>query len=808
MANTTETKILTAAGKSLLADVNAQEVPFKLDKFIFANIPNRADFPQPDDEIPTEHVVFEKSVETRGKLSADVVIYTTTLESSDGPFEFNWTGGYSSEHGVLVTIDHHALTPKTPNEPGIVGNTLVRNITLEYKDVAEITNITVDAKSWQYNASDRMKKMDTDTAQAIIDQNGKDWFIADGFLVTPQSSAFNIKAGAGYVSGNRVTLEFDRNVQVSNKPSFIYVDAHREGTPTGEQVTLFDFVVTAEEKDDYTDANGMKHFVCKIAQVLADGSVSDLRPEGESAGKEWVSGKLDIWSNSENLKFKFNPLSPEQIIHSLFRSFVRVDYFITEEMNENKDHSEAIRTAVATGAKRIIFPPMELFYDGKKIAAGSDVVVDGWGCKITAIPGHYKESYFFIGNDFGVNYDPNFERDENFTVIGMEFNGNADNISFDDDCGMSAFYFYCCDNINVQAVNVHDIPKSNVGLYPGILYRFCKDATTLNCITLRTDRQGVLYLESTGEISGGTYRDSYHREPILVTSETLSEIGATPVYQASDVKVLGVTAENYNTQYGTRVIRFSGVSNGHVGNGTIMRGAKRNGFGSDIEGLFIAYPNDIPIIDRTHTVKIDGVEIEDVTRDIRIQNKGFKRVTINNVTSKNVTHALKSVEGYLDGYLSINNYVAHVEDETLVITDCHSLEIDNVKTYGGKQHWLIQRYGKLDIDNFNIEDNQASDYVMLVIDQVDGEGINVFEDIPLIANGRGKNNINNRIRVDGTGPLGEKHCYYCTNNQFVSFEGARIPVTRQGFHYFWVDDDGIYRKKSGVPKAINDGSAV
>lgn len=286
MANTTETKILTSAGKALLADVNAKELAFKLDKFIFANIPDRADFPQPGDGVPTEYVVFEKAVETRGKLSADTVIYTTTLESKDGPFEFNWTGGFSTEHGVLVTIDHHALTPKTANEPGVVGNTLVRNITLEYKDIAEITNITVDAQSWQYNATPRMKKMDDDSAQAIIDQNGKDWFIDDGFLVTPSGSAFNIKAGAGYVSGNRVMLEFDRNVQVPNKPSFIYVDAHREGTPTGEQVTLFDFVVTAEEKDDYTDANDVKHFVCKIAQVLSDSSVSDLRPKEVSLKQE------------------------------------------------------------------------------------------------------------------------------------------------------------------------------------------------------------------------------------------------------------------------------------------------------------------------------------------------------------------------------------------------------------------------------------------------------------------------------------------------------------------------------------------
>ncbi|WP_446467661.1 phage tail-collar fiber domain-containing protein [Vibrio harveyi] len=296
MANTTDKSILTAAGKALLAQLNAEEKPLIIDKMIFANVPNRPEFPQPDDVVPTEHVVHQEGVEQRGRLSADSVIYSTTLTSDVGPFEFNWTGAYCSEYGVLVTIDHHALTPKSADEPGVAGNTLVRSVVLEYKDIAEITNITVDASSWQYNATPRMKKMDDDVAQAIIDQNGKDWFIEDGFLVTPQASAFNIKAGAGYVSGNRVTLEFDRNVQVPNKPSFIYVDAHREGTPTGEQVTLFDFVVTAEEKDDYADANGVKHFVCKIAQVLADGSVSDLRPESEN--KEFI-GNVTGQSQSE-----------------------------------------------------------------------------------------------------------------------------------------------------------------------------------------------------------------------------------------------------------------------------------------------------------------------------------------------------------------------------------------------------------------------------------------------------------------------------------------------------------------------------
>ncbi|HHF3186963.1 TPA: phage tail protein [Vibrio alginolyticus] len=291
MANSTDKSILTAAGKALLAQLNAEEKALVIDKMIFANVPNRPEYPQPDDVVPTDHIVHQEQVEQRGRLSADSVIYSTTLTSDVGPFDFNWTGAYCSEYGVLVTIDHHALTPKTADEPGVAGNTLVRSVVLEYKDIAEITNITVDASSWQYNATERMKKMDSDVAQSIIDQNGKDWFIEDGFLVTPSGSAYSIKAGAGYVSGNRVAMEFDRSVQVPNKPSFIYIDAHREGTPTGEQVTLFNFVVTAEEKDDYIDSStgkDVKHFVCKIAQVHADGSVSDLRPEGESAGKDWV----------------------------------------------------------------------------------------------------------------------------------------------------------------------------------------------------------------------------------------------------------------------------------------------------------------------------------------------------------------------------------------------------------------------------------------------------------------------------------------------------------------------------------------
>lgn len=288
MTNTTSVQILTKAGEELLARLAAEEKELVIDKYVFADVPERPDFPQREDGVPTDYVVHESIIHEKGRLNANSVIYSSTLASDVGPFHFNWSGLYCSEHDVLVTIHYPQRTPKTADQPGVAGNTLVRSQVLQYTGVADITNITVDASSWQYNADPRMKKMDSDSAQAIVDQNGKDWFIEDGFLVTPQSTAFKVTPGAGYVSGHRVTLEFERFLQVPVKPSFIYIDAYREGTPTGEWVTTFNFVVSVDEKDDYLDAQGLPHFVVKIAQVMADGSVGDLRPEGAGASRDWV----------------------------------------------------------------------------------------------------------------------------------------------------------------------------------------------------------------------------------------------------------------------------------------------------------------------------------------------------------------------------------------------------------------------------------------------------------------------------------------------------------------------------------------
>ncbi|HAT8500801.1 TPA: hypothetical protein I7212_14255 [Vibrio vulnificus] len=154
----------------------------------------------------------------------------------------------------------------------------------------------------------QVSKSDERVAQALIDQNGKDWFIGDGFQVLPKTdTSVAITPGAGYVSGNRVSLGFERIISVPAKPAYIYLDAKREGTPTGEQITTFNFVVSAEEKDDYIDTSTGKqipHFVCKIAQVLEDGSVSDLRKK--SFISTYAESTYDLHTRTSDLRWTPN----------------------------------------------------------------------------------------------------------------------------------------------------------------------------------------------------------------------------------------------------------------------------------------------------------------------------------------------------------------------------------------------------------------------------------------------------------------------------------------------------------------------
>lgn len=287
-------QVITIAGERLFALKAQNNQQLDIDTFIFAFVPGQ-DSSAPIDRNeglpPIGQRVHTQIVQQTGLINENAVVYSTVLDSLTGPFDFNWVGLYSSVNQTLIGIIHTPTVSKTVTVPGAAGNILNRNFVIEYSGIAELTGITVDAETWQLDYTARLNGMDELTRQLAADMNGKDWFIDDGFKVVPRSTlnTFKVTAGAGYVSGLRVTLAADHILTLGSYPQFVYVDAWFDGTSESVWKGHTAFTVTNAEMDDYIDVNGRNHYVFKLASITAADVVEDLRGEGAALAKEELS---------------------------------------------------------------------------------------------------------------------------------------------------------------------------------------------------------------------------------------------------------------------------------------------------------------------------------------------------------------------------------------------------------------------------------------------------------------------------------------------------------------------------------------
>lgn len=291
-------QVITLAGERLFALKAQNNQQLDIDTFIFAYVPGQ-DSTAPIDRNeglpPVNQRVHQQIVQQYGMLNDNAVVYSSVLDSLTGPFQFNWVGLYSAVNQTLVAIQHIPTVVKTVTEPGASGNILNRNFVIEYSGIAELTGITVDPATWQYDFNARLNGMDELTRQLAADMNGKDWFIGDGFKVVPRSTlnTFKVTAGAGYVSGLRVELAADHILTLSSYPQFVYVDAWFDGTSESVWKGHTAFTVTNTEMDDYIDVNGRNHYVFKLARITAADVVEDLR------NTNGIAQKLDKQQNSD-----------------------------------------------------------------------------------------------------------------------------------------------------------------------------------------------------------------------------------------------------------------------------------------------------------------------------------------------------------------------------------------------------------------------------------------------------------------------------------------------------------------------------
>lgn len=274
--------VITKAGEALMARKAQANEQLDIDTFIFANVPGQdpaAPIDRDEGVPPVAQQVHQQQVQQYGRISDNIVVYSTVLSSTTGPFEFNWLGLYSSVNQTLVAIQHVPTVAKTVTAPGVAGNTLNRNFGIEYSGIAELTGINVAPETWQLDFTARLAGMDELTRQLAADMNGRDWFIDDGFKVVPRATlnTFSVTPGVGYLSGLRVELENEAILTAQSYPLNVYVDAWFDGTNQSIWKPQTSFTVTATEMDDYIDVQGRPHYVFKLARITAADAVEDLR---------------------------------------------------------------------------------------------------------------------------------------------------------------------------------------------------------------------------------------------------------------------------------------------------------------------------------------------------------------------------------------------------------------------------------------------------------------------------------------------------------------------------------------------------
>lgn len=273
--------VITTAFEHLKAQQAATGDAVVLDGFIFANVPN-LDITSPIDPgegIPPDgQIVYRADVAMTGVVNENAVVYSVTMGTAVGTFDFNWVGLVNKASGTLAMIVHAPLQSKVANAAGVQGNVLTRSFLMEYDGAKKETQITTPAETWQIDFAARLTGMDERQRLENIDIYGAAAFFGDGWLVGKAGNQYFVTKGAGYVAGLRAELAANQNITVTTKPVMVWLDVCWTGTLTSVWSVLSK-VTVADSLADY-EQNGVKHYVFALGSIDANGVITDLRPKG------------------------------------------------------------------------------------------------------------------------------------------------------------------------------------------------------------------------------------------------------------------------------------------------------------------------------------------------------------------------------------------------------------------------------------------------------------------------------------------------------------------------------------------------
>ncbi|MFC1022263.1 phage tail protein [Pasteurella multocida] len=247
------------------------------DEIIFCNIPNltannladHLTFPD------SEQIVHRQVVSQIGFVNENAVVYSITMGTEIGDFDFNYIGLINRNLNLLAVGVYTNTIKKIKNKNGIQGNAITRSILLEFDNAKQVTNITIPAETWQIDFTMRLSGIDEKIRLTNRDLYGRAAFFNDSFLLKRNNgNKFTINAGVAYVEGVRAHLSELENIQLS-LPCSVHLDVVHHCTVTGAYQTELTFL--KQQKDDYKDGAGKQHYVQILAEIDRNGNITDRR---------------------------------------------------------------------------------------------------------------------------------------------------------------------------------------------------------------------------------------------------------------------------------------------------------------------------------------------------------------------------------------------------------------------------------------------------------------------------------------------------------------------------------------------------
>ncbi|WP_145569641.1 phage tail-collar fiber domain-containing protein [Yersinia mollaretii] len=280
--------IITTAFEQWKAQEAAGGNTVVVDEFVLALVPGldpNAPIDRSEGLPPAGQIVHRQAVNKTGVVNQNAVVYSITLGTEIGDFDFNWIGLVNKASSTVAMIVHAPTQRKIANANGQQGNALIRSFLMEYDGAASETGITVPAETWQIDFTARLTGIDEMQRLINLDHYGPGAFFADGFLVVKTGQQYYVTAGSAYVGGLRAVLAANKNITVSAKPVNVWADVSLQGNVVSQWESVVTVTVAATLAD-YQDNAGFMHRVFAVASIDAAGNITDLRPQGSLTEQE------------------------------------------------------------------------------------------------------------------------------------------------------------------------------------------------------------------------------------------------------------------------------------------------------------------------------------------------------------------------------------------------------------------------------------------------------------------------------------------------------------------------------------------